>query len=131
MKKIIYILMFLSPFCAFCANTVNECDLLLKSLQIERNRLVSLPSVVFRSKDDRKHNFSRRLGVVEVNRSYAPLDHTCSFSEFQKLTRQAIDYSNATNRIREIDEEISALKIERKRLKAQNRGVRSPEKIKK
>lgn len=130
MKKIIYILMFLSPFCAFCANTVNECDLLLKSLQNERNRLLSFPPVVFRSNDDSKHNFSRRLGVVEVNRSFAPLDRSCSFSEFQKLTRQAIDYSNSTNRIREIDEEISALKIERKRLKSQNKGVRSPVKIK-
>lgn len=126
MKKIIYILIFLLPFCAFCANTVSDCDLLLKSLQIERNRLLSLPPVVFRQKDDRKHNFSRRLGVVEVNRSYAPLDRTCSFSEYQKLTRQAIDYQNATNRICDIDKEISVLKIERKRLKAQNKGVRSP-----
>lgn len=123
--------MFLLPFCAFCADTVSECDLLLKSLQIERNRLLSFPPVVFRSKDDRKHNFSRRLGVVEVNRAYAPLDRTCSFSQHQKLTRQAIDYQSATNRICEIDEEISALKIERKRLKAQNKGVCSPGKIKK
>lgn len=128
MKKIIYILMFLSPFCAFCANTNYDYDLRLKSLQIERNRLLSVRPVVFRLKDDSKHNFTIRLGVVEVNRSYVPLDRACSFSEHQKLLKQAFEYQDATNRICAIDEEISVLKIERKRSKPQNKGVRSPEK---
>lgn len=117
--------MFLFPFCAFCANTVYDIDSRLKALQIERNRLLSVPRVVFRVKDDSKYNFSRRLSMVEVNRSYAPLDRTCSFSEYQKFAKQALDYQNATNRIRAIDEESSALKIERKRLKV----ARSPEKV--
>ena len=115
MKKYLLCLVFF-PFFVFAFDSVSECDKVIDSLLAERFRLRSLPVVVYRDKDDLYSNFSKRLRVVYLNRVYSPYDKNCSLPEWSELNRQAVEYALALSRIAEIDNELQAVKLERKQL---------------
>lgn len=112
MKKYFLFLIFF-PLALFSFDTVSECDSALDSLRSERFRLLSLPVVVYRDRDDPKSNMSKRLRVVQINRVFSPYDKSCSFARWSKLNEQALAYRSAVSRVQDLDREIKLIEDRR------------------